>query len=340
MIADNFKIEYLSSDQDVLWDNFLPESVNGTVFQSSAYWRAVERSFGRPIQVVSVVRQNEIVGGCLLFPKKRWGFSYTTTPFLIPYNSFILHSFTETSQERRRINYQAEVTNLLRQELERRFGFVQLDLTPAVIDFRCLLNGKWKFFPRFNIVIDLQRAENLFDHLRRNQRRGIKSFEKQSFDVKPGDDLSLFYQLVTQSYHRHSLHPPLSRQLFENFLGELLKENLARYLTIIVNNKTVAGILVVLDKNRVYALFAGKDFGGDWDDAELYLHWYLMQHFQQGGIRYFDLLGGMVDSIAHFKFGLGGMLWRYDQIYYFKNSAMEIIFTALEKRKKVKRFLG
>jgi len=334
-MADNFKIEHVLPDNYALWDEFLRQSVNGTVFQSSAYLKAVESAFQRQVQVLSVVRHQEIVGGCVLFPKQRWGFSYTTTPFLIPYNGFILGSFSQTSQERRRINYQAEVLDLLRLELERRYGFIRLDLTPGVIDFRCLLNGKWKFFPHFNIVIDLQRENNI----RRNQQRGIKSFEKLDFKVKDSQDLKTFHQLVSQCYHRHGLHPPLNSQLFENFIRELLNRQLANYFIIEVDNRPVAGILIILDKNRVYALFAGKDFGRDGDDAELYLHWHLMQYFRERGVHYFDLLGGMVKSIAHFKLGLGGMLLRYDQIYYFRNSFVEMMFKALEKRKKAKRIL-
>lgn len=338
-MAENFKIEYLLAEKYDLWDEFLHRSVNGTIFQSSTYLKAVERSFRRPVQILSVTQHDEIVGGCVLFPKQRWGFSYATTPFLIPYNGFILGSFSQTSQERRRINYQAEVLDLLRLELERRYGFIRLDLTPEVIDFRCLLNGKWKFFPHFNIVIDLQRKENLFDRIRRNQRRGIKTFEKLDFKVKENQDLKTFYQMVRQCYHRHELHPPLDSQLFENFIHELLRQQIANYFTIQIDDRPVAGMLVILDKNRVYALFAGKDFGGDWDDAELYLHWHLIQRFQEHGIHYFDLLGGMVKSIAHFKLGLGGSLWRYDQIYYFRSSLFEMIFNIVEKRKKAKRVL-
>ncbi len=338
-MADNFKIEYVLPDNYALWDEFLHQSVNGTVFQSSAYLKAVESAFQRQVQILSVVQHQEIVGGCVLFPKRRWSFSYAPTPFFIPYNSFILSSFSQTSQERRRINYQAEVLDLLRLELERQYGFIRLDLTPEVIDFRCLLNGKWKFFPHFNIVIDLQRKENLFDHIRRNQQRGIKTFEKLDFKIKESQDLKTFYQLVSQCYHQHGIHPPLNSQLFEDFVHELLRRQIANYFTIQIDDRPVAGMLVILDKNRVYALFAGKDFGGDWDDAELYLHWHLMQYFQERGIHYFDLLGGMVKSIAHFKLGLGGSLWRYDQIYYFRSSLVEMMFNKIERRKKAKRIL-
>jgi hypothetical protein len=51
------------------------------------------------------------------------------------------------------------------------------------------------------------------------------------------------------------------------------------------------------------------------------------------------LLGGMVDSIAHFKFGLGGTLLRYDQIYFFRNYLLEVLFKALKKSQESKRLM-
>jgi len=337
--SNSFKIEYLVPEQYSRWDAFLSESANGTVFQSSAYIKSVSGSFQREVKILTVSYQDQILGGTVLFPRKKWGQSYVTTPFFIPYNSYIIGIFDSSRNDRRRSRYQSEVLDLMRAELERQYVFIQMDLTAGITDFRCLVWKNWKFTPAFNIIIDLQKESDLFGQIRRNQKRDIRSFEKQDYTVKPGHDVKVLFQLMQQSYQHHGLRPPLEEIIFETFVHNLLEHQLADYFIVEVKEQPVAGLLTIQDKERVYALFAGKDFQGNWSEAELYLHWYLMQYYRDKGVKIFDLLGGMVDSIAHFKFGLGGTLLRYDQIYFFRNYLLEVLFKALKKSQESKRLM-
>jgi len=338
--SNSFRLQYLPPEQYPRWDAFLEESTNGTIFQSTAYVLAVSRSFQREVQILAVLQQDQICGGVVLFPRKKFGQRYLTTPFFVPYNSFIVSKFSGTKIERRRIKYQSEVLEMLCAELEKQYPFIQMDLTPGITDFRCLVWRNWKFTPSFNIIIDLQKEQNLFDQIRRNQQRDIMNFEKNDYLVKSGSDVKVLFQLLQQSYRQHGIEPPLEEVVFETFVRELLDHKLANYFLIEVQGRPVAGLMVIQEKQRVYALFAGKDFQGDWAEAELYLHWHLMQYYREYGVKVLDLLGGMVDSIAHFKFGLGGTLFRYDQLYFFRNNLLEWLFKTVKKKRESKRILS
>jgi hypothetical protein len=335
--SSSFKINYLEPEQYSRWDSFLSESVNGTVFQSSAYFQAVSRSFQRQVKVLTVSHQDQILGGAVLFPKKKWNRQYLTTPFFIPYNSFIISSFLQSNTDRRRSRYQSEVLDLLRAELEKENIFIQMDLTAGVTDFRCLVWNKWQFTPAFNIIIHLHKESDLFAQMRRNQKRDIRTFEKQNYEIKTGQDSKVLFQLMEQSYQNHRLKPPLPETIFKTFVSDLLAQKLADYFVLEADHRPVAAMLTILDRERVYALFSGRDFQANWSEAELFLHWHLMRYYQDKGIKIFDLLGGMVDSIAHFKFGLGGTLLRYDQIYFFRNYPVEVLYKAWKKNKKSQR---
>ena len=251
MTSNSFKLQYLSPEQYSHWDTFLEESANGTVFQSTNYIQAVAHSFQREAKILTVFQQDQILGGVVLFPRKKFGQLYTTTPFFVPYNSFILSKFPGTKIDRRRIKYQSEVLDLLRRELEKQFLFVQMDLTSGITDFRCLVARNWKFIPAFNIIIDLQKGENLFDQIRRNQQRDIKNFEKHDYSVIPGSDVKALFRLMQQSYRQHGIEPPLEEAVFETFVRGLLDYKLAKHFIVEVQGRPVAGLLVIKEKQRI-----------------------------------------------------------------------------------------
>ena len=152
----NFKLKYLDPSQWNLWDSFVRNSQQGTVFQSSDYIHSVTSAFRRLAKILVVFRADQLVGGVVLYPKKKWGVNYVTSPFFIPYNGFIIDCFQESRFYYRRIRLQQKVLELLQNEIEKQFASTELCLSPHLEDFRSLIWNDWKFFPQYSINIPLQ----------------------------------------------------------------------------------------------------------------------------------------------------------------------------------------
>lgn len=332
----DFYPEYIKPSQWKLWDEFVKESPQGTIFQTFSYIQCVTEAFQRPAKILSVWGRNRIVGGVVLYPLKRWGLSYATTPYFIPYNGFLLHHFNESSFYYRRTYLQNKALAMLMNEIGKTFAFVDLHQSPSLEDMRELIWKKWQFTPEYTVLVHLQRGEDLLQFVERDQRRRIRNFESQNIKFQPITEMEALYQLMEKSYFRHRIHPPLPRELFLTFTKDLLERQLAACHGIFRNDEFLSAVLTVEDFPTVYALFSGKTDTDDASSAELYLFWKIIQYYRGKSFQTIDFLGAMVPSIAKIKMELGGVLQRSDRTVNYRNKLIET-FAGINNRIKAKQ---
>jgi hypothetical protein len=124
------------------------------------------------------------------------------------------------------------------------------------------------------------------------------------------------------------------------FTSLLADQNLLRTYTIAHHDRIIAFIMVVECAPTVYALFSGKDFTGNLKEAELYLHWKIMEYYAGKGFHSLDLLGAMISSISRVKLELGGILRRGDHARYFKNRFYNALYWLQQGSQKRNRRLS
>ncbi len=339
MTKNIFKLDLLLPEKWDLWDNFVNNTVGGLIFHTSKFFKIIKEAFKRSVYVLSVFQGERIVGGVVLYPQRKIGINYLTSPFYIPYNGFILSDFNESKSYRKRIELQNKILDLLRKEIESKYFFAHLNLMPTIFDYRPLILNKWEFLPTYNIFIDLQDKQDLSSLLRRNQSRNILKSKNVDYQLTSTENVDTLYDLVKNSYAYHHLIPPIRERVFKLFSAKLLQTEIGKCYTLKKDNHTAAVILVVENFPNVYTLFAGRNVHENFTNAELYLYWRLMNIYQQDGYEIFDMLGGMVPSIAYIKLGLGGKLFRYDQLYYYKSPLYKLIFQLERERIRRKRIL-
>lgn len=339
MAKNIFKLDILQPEKWDLWDKFVKNTAGGLIFQTSKFFRIIKETFNRSVYILSVFQGEQIVGGLVLYPQRKIGINYLTSPFYIPYNGFIISDFNESNSYRKRIELHNKILDLLRKEIESKYFFAHLNLMPTIFDHRPLILNKWEFLPTYNIYINLQEEKDLSSLLRRNQSRNILKSKNIDYQLTSTENVYTLYDLVKNSYACHHLTPPISEREFKLFSAKLVQTKIGKCFTLKKDNHTAAAILVVENFPNVYTLFAGRNVHENFTNAELYLYWKLMNIYQKNGYEIFDMLGGMVPSIAYIKLGLGGKLFRYDQLYFYRSPLHKFIFQLERERIRRKRIL-
>jgi hypothetical protein len=308
------------------WDRFVKEKTQGTVFQTSPYFKTFAEVFHRKVEVIAVYHLEEIIAGIVIFPRKKWYFNYTTLPFLFPHNEILMGKFSFTQKYQKRIKSENNILELIRQNLEKRYHFCQLYVSSSIVDMRGFAWNKWLFKPTYTISIPLIHEKNVLERISHNQRRHIRKFEKKSSDFIEFNDFSSCYRLISQSYAAHGIIPPLEKNLFKKFSEKLNHVGILKGYAITMDGETQAVMLVVEDFPVVFALFSGRNFNRDFSEAELFLYWRVLNHYREKNYITFDLLGAMSQSISRVKLELGGILHRGDELFYFRNSFFRILY--------------
>lgn len=333
----DFQLNHLTSSQWESWDQFVLESPQGTVFQTTPYLSAFSETFQRKVEILTVIENDEIVAGVVLLPKIRAGLKYATSPYLIPFNGILIKDVSSIDSYFKRVKYQQRAVELLQSELERRFHFCELNLSSRLLDLRSFIWQNWKIQPDYTIYIPLQDLTAPINSIPHNQRRHLRKFEKSSFTFGEFSDFTICYELMNQSYRHHAVKPPIGEETFQKFSFALLDLNLLKTYIISVADRPITFMMLIEAKPKVYALFSGKDFIHGRTEAELYLHWQLIQLYREKSFESFDLLGAMSPSISRVKLELGGKLVRQDVARYFRNSLVRLMFQVETFRQKRNR---
>ncbi len=315
----------------------MQSSSRGTIFQRSCFIESVKRAFQRPAQILSVCRRDSILGGIVLYPGQKMGVRYTSAPFYIPYNGFLLAEFPETSYYFRRIKQQQQVLEILQNEIKKEYAFSIINQHRPPEDLRSLIWNDWDIQPRYTVEAALDGAENMFGRVERNQRRRIRNFEDAGLTFSEFDDAGQLYALVKKSYAMHATHPPLPAGTFTAFTDELLKRGIGRCFAVKDGETVLSAVFVVEDSPNLFALFSGREPHGETSSSELFLLWKMMCHYSSKGFQTVDLLGAMIPSITKIKLDLGGRLVRYDRFQYHRNGLIRFLFKIESARKSARR---
>ncbi len=337
MVNHPLTIRPLREEDYPLWDVLVQSSSVGTVFQKSDYVRCVQESFRRPAHIVGVFSGTRLIGGTILFPQKKLFLEYSTTPYFVPYNGIVLNDFPSKQFYYNRIGQQNRIIQQLLQYVEKRFAFVELHLHNQFPDVRPIVWQGWEFIPEITAVSDLQ--EDIYARMDRDQRRRLRRLEEKDLRLIDSCPPETLVNLWKTSYQRHHKKPPLPEKDLLSFVQNLVNSKFARIWALTLKNNVVTALLVVEDKDTVYALFSGRSGTSGLSSEELYLFYRVMLAYRETGIQKMDFLGAMEPSIAKVKLELGSRLQRSDRIRYFRNPVVKNFVGWWEFRQQKQRLL-
>ena len=147
---------------------------------------------------------------------------------------------------------------------------------------------------------------------------------EKKFQFRESEDPIEVFDLVTKSFKRRGLGPPVSRSFFQN-LDQVVSEYGQRIILIATDKdaQPVAGTYLVLDSDTAYCLLIGA--AGDRPEvgAVPALLWQAIQACA-GTVRRFDFEGSMMQGVAHLFSGFGAKLTPYFQLRKSANTLVEL----------------
>ena len=163
-----FTVEKMPQNTYHIWDDFLKNSSQRNVFSMSVWLNIIAEAFGFKVVIYGCFRNSQLVGGCGLLVRKKYG-AVISVPkeSLMPYQSIILKDF-DYKLEAKTISQNIQINSCIIEALQKDFDYISLIHHPAFVDVRPFLWKNWDVKPRYNFIITLQSKEKMYANLRHN----------------------------------------------------------------------------------------------------------------------------------------------------------------------------
>ena len=272
----------LTEDKYKEWDEFVDESIQGTIF-SSTRWLGLMR---RPFHIWGYYQGGQLVGGMANFDK--------LAP-LTPFQGILVKDISKKYSGQ--LSFYNEVATAL------------LPYAPSVFynhwtfpDIRPFKWAGWGCDIRYTFVVDLTDMETLWEGLEKQTRYEITHARKSHTSwITP--DISLFNSLYSETFKRKGIERPVDSELVAR-LNWVCNASIFCSCTV----DAVGSMAVIIDDNkRAYYILGAS---GEGHTSSLTL-WYAFERLSKAGVEEIDLVGCNNEKIASFKKGFGGVLTPY-----------------------------
>src|SRR5271166_6121852 len=281
-------IKDFSSEIADEWDLFIASSPQATPFHSTAWMRALEKTFGYENRSFFATRDGRITGVLPLFLVSNWivGRCLISTPFA-DYGGICAED--EESAD-------ALVAHA-----------VEIGLAEKV-DFLELRHKNGKPHPKFYIrdlyvsfATELAaESEAQLKRLPRDTRYMIRKGERAGLELRSGlEQLPEFYELFTLNWRRFGT-PVFSQQWLETLADEF--QGSADLTMARASGRPVAGVFSFLFRDTLFPHYSGASPDASALAANNFMYWELMKSAINQGIRRFDFGRSKKNTGAyHFK---------------------------------------
>lgn len=330
--SKTYKIRHLDPGEYHLWDRFVLQAPQGSLYFSTAWAEILKSAIDREFRVLVSIANETIQGGILYWPKKMGGLQAITQAALTPYQGILLAA--DTSQKASSATAaQHEITTRLLAYLQTHFDYIDLTLPPGSNDIRPYTWRGFKEETRYTYRFPILPADELPKQYSQALRRKIKKYHKEGLRLEESNTLQPLMDFIFESYGRHGLKPPLPRRQMETIFTAMREQKRARIFYLVKDKTPVAGIIVGLDQRHLFSFFAGMSasFRAQYDSEYLYSEILARPEFE--GLT-FDFLGANTPEFEQFKRSFGGTLQPAYRVIYQKNNWVKLL-TALRRKQRL-----
>ena len=303
-MSQDIEIRELNDNEHKAWDKIVDNSPQGTIFSKTIFSEALNQVTGKGYTIYGIFKNTNLIGGCPIWAKKKFGFNMAVLPPLIPYSGIILKS-QGSKYSSQNESLQLKIENLVCQKLSTVYDYVYLAHHPTLQDIRGFVWNGWRIHVRYTYVIDLK--DYSLEKIDPFTRRRIKKATEYGVKISESNDIGRVADLVEKSYRRHSVTPPFPKHyligLFDRGMYQL-------FIAQNPNGDILSGMIVVKDPPVAYGGILGSEPEALKTGVNSLLLWSVLSNltteFEQ-----FDFMGANVQSIAKFKSNFGGNLIPY-----------------------------
>lgn len=287
-------------------------------------WNEWTYAYGKNIKRFGIYsKNNELIGGFLLYHIKKLGFSvYCDPPFISGVGPFLKNipmNKSNYSTKLKKIFYEiADYINSFK------FSIFSFSLNTTVVDTQPFIWKGLKISPRYKYLINLSESiDDILMNMSQKRRQIIVKTEKENLKIKITNNHYPIISLIKETFSQQKIKfkNTMVKKLITN---KHIKEH--SFSTIVShNNKILAAIFCVYDKKTVHSIFSGYNKESNINGAGAFALWEAIKYSKNQGFNFFDFEGSMIERIERYLRGFGGEL----KPYYSVNKAplpIEILF--------------
>ncbi len=295
-------------DPDV-WDRFVAESPQGTVFSTLGWMRiAAEAQGGEPV-ALGVFEGDRLLGGASFLEISKGPFRKATTPSLTPYGGILYRPFHgKRRSDEEGLWHSCAVP--LADYLGRRYDFVCLVHPHPVMDARPFSWSGFDSRVRYTYHLDIASPDAVWDNLEHRMKTVIRNADGE-LTVESSPWTAGFAELYEHVYRDRGGEPPVARGVVERMAPAAIA-SCGGDLRIVrdADGTALCAGLFVSDVHAVYAWVSGALPSRNSSGAMSCLVWDTVRRYS-GKVPVFDMVGANIPGVAFYKRGFGGALVPY-----------------------------
>jgi len=314
------KKKYLEKDEYHLWDDFVKQSLQGSIFSYTWYLNALAVKY----TILCVFDKNESIFAGIILAKNH--INTYSNPMLDKYLGVLFKQEETLSQKI--ISRQYKAMELLAKELKRYQSF-DYYFHP---EFKNWIPFYWNGFAqqtRYTYQINLtQEIDELHKKFHGNLKNDIKNAIKLGVSIKRDIEFEGVYSIVEKTFRRQGSKAPFDKLKLKDFISKLNSEkSLVSFGAFDSNDFLISVCGLVFDEKASYLLLNGIDINKQIRGANALMIFEAIKFIKKKNIPKFDFEGSMLPGVEQFYRRFGGDLMPYFQIWndnffnYFKTKA-------------------
>ena len=284
---------HIVQDKSV-WDKFVDDSPNGTIFHKWDLLRIVEKHSGYKLLPYGVYQDSELISVFPVFYHKDLLLRRVTTAppqSCIPHLGLVMQkSASEMKLEAREKYLQKIVENLVREINKLSPNHVHIQMMPMHNEIQPFLWQDFREESFFTYFIDLERPlEDIMAGFDKDARRLIQEAGKKSLEIRQYPNVYTFYGIMQKQYAEQGLELPLISPEYMKDLLAAFPDNLRIYS--LYNGKNIVSIIIVAIYHGRMTYWMGNPRLESDSSGNEYIIWKSLQRAKAEGCTEFEING-------------------------------------------------
>ncbi len=300
----NFEVRLLNESEFPLWDAFVEESPEGTLFHKSFWLNAS----GTKFLIYGYFKGGELFAGIPVVCRRA---KTVDMPPLTPYLGVIFQQ-RETKYVNR-ISEEKEINSEIARQIKHDFNNGYFQFTPGERDLQPFIWAGFSVGMRYTYIISLDASlEEIWQSMNDKRRNDIRKAEADGIIVTSGADFDKVYTLVAKTFARQEKTATFQAAAYRYHTALKERGQCQAFLAQGKNGEDMAAMYLAWDNKRGYYLLGGYDPEQSHHGASALAMWAAIKFTKEKlGLNEFDFEGSMVPQIEQFFRKFGGTLTPY-----------------------------
>jgi hypothetical protein len=286
-----------------LWDSFVDQSKDGTLFHKWNSLRIMEKYSGCKLLSYGIYNGDELICIFPLFLKSKGLKSVFSPPPRtgIARLGFVMNREFNTLKQSKKEKYLDIVAEAFDKEIKKISpNYVSIGLVQNFLDVRSFERDGYDTKSNFTYTSDLNLSmDEIWNSFSRNLRNQIKSVDISKLKLLQSNDLSMFYEMEKNRYEKKGLNPPIENKNYIVEMFDAYPENL-KLMCLCDNDNNIISAQINCEYKHSFVQWMGGARSHENSHYNEYLTWEFIKMAKNSGNIKMEW-GGGTKAISQFK---------------------------------------